>query len=478
MHEIDEQNEILNSVDIPVNEDATPSALAHENADDPAPLVYTPETWDYTTPPAVNSGGKAYDEKMTKVILWSASLAAVFTAIVLMILLRVFGLLSIAGTVDFRGSQRSIASVQKLQQVWDALSKDFYIPVDEDKMIEFAAAGMVRSVGDIYTTYYTKEEMSQFTQHSAGFFHGVGVYVLQGANGRLRITGFLENSPAQEAGVMVDDEIISVDGLDVTGIADYNTIIEMIKGEAGVAVAIGFYRPSDDTEHEFQIERREIKTENILSHLLYTGEAEGEGAPIGYILIKMFDGSAFEYFKRHLDTLLESEIEGLIIDLRGNPGGDFEETVKIADSLIGEGVIVYTEDRAGNREYRESGAGALGLPICILIDGDTASASEILAGAIKDNGAGRLIGSRSFGKGLVQSVIRLSDGSGLKYTRSRYFTPSGVSINGTGIEPDIIIGPIDDEAAGYESINPHSDDVALDAAIADIENVIDKALHE
>ncbi|MCL2060087.1 MAG: S41 family peptidase, partial [Oscillospiraceae bacterium] len=342
--------------------------------------------------------------------------------------------------------------------------------------------------------YYTKDEMTQFTQHSAGVFHGVGVYVTQGENGRLRITGFLENSPAQEAGVEIDDEIISVDGEDVTGITDSNIVINMIKGEAGVFVTIGFYRPSDGTAPEFAIERREIKTDNIFSHIVYTGEDGESGMPVGYIYIKMFDGAANEYFNRHLDRLLEQGVEALVIDLRGNPGGDYEETVKIADRLIGEGIIVYTEDRAGRREYRESGEGALDMPIRVLIDGDTASSSEILAGAIKDSGAGRLVGATTYGKGLVQAVMRLSDGSGLKYTRSRYFTPSGVCIDGTGIEPDIYVGPGAAAASAGASggagegagegtgegagSGSRGYDLPLETALLDIENFIDKALYE
>ena len=454
------------------------------------------------------AGIKTADEKITKAILWSALISAVFTSLVLLALLRVFGLLSLSGSVDFRGAQRSVASVRKLQQVWNALSDDFYLPVNGDRMIEFAAAGMVNSLGDVYSAYYTGEEMKRFTEHSSGIFHGIGVYVTQGESGRLRITGFLENSPALEAGVQVDDEIISVDGADVRDIKDSNTVIEMIKGEAGVVVTVGFYRPSDALTYEFPIERREIKTDNIFSGILFAGGgADGNGGetaasgdagetvssgasaeegataadtaiPVGYIYIKMFDGAASEYFNRHLDKLLESGIEALIIDLRGNPGGDFEETVKIADRLIGEGVIVYTEDRAGRREYRNSDPEALGLPIRILVDGDSASASEILAGALKDSGAGRLIGSKTFGKGLVQTVMRLSDGSGLKYTRSRYFTPSGMSIDSVGIEPDIYIEQTGAGGSGLLQNNPRSNDIVLDAALSDIEFVIDKAKYE
>ena len=431
-------------------------------------------------------------DKLTGVILWSAFLTAVFTSVVVIVLLRFFGLLSLSGAVDFRGSQRSVASVQKLQQVWDALNKDFYKPVDGDRMIEYAAAGMVNSLGDIYSTYYTRDEMKSFSEHSSGIFHGIGVYVLQGGNGRLRITGFLENSPALEAGVQLDDEITSVDGVDVSGVTDSSIIIEMIKGEVGTVVTVGFYRPSDALIYEFPIERREIKTDNIFSNLLYAGGGAGgasggsgavdaDAAPVGYIYIKMFDSAASEYFNRHLDKLLESGIVALIIDLRGNTGGDFEETVKIADRLMGEGIIVYTEDRAGEREYRESDAVALDLPLRILIDGDSASASEILAGAVKDSGAGRLLGVKTFGKGLVQAVIRLNDGSGLKYTRSRYFTPSGLSIDGIGIEPDVLIEPAGRGGSGMAADSPQNDDVMLNAALSDIEElhfIVDKVLYE
>jgi carboxyl-terminal processing protease len=415
-------------------------------------------------------------------------LTAVFTAVALIVLLRVFGLLSINSTVDFRGNRRTVASVQKLQQVWDALTQDYYESADEDKMIESAAAAMAQSLGDVYTVYYTKEEMREFTEQSAGKFYGIGIYIQPGENGRLRVTGFLDGSPALEAGVQVDDVIVSVDGADVRDISDSNKIINMIKGESGVSVSIGFYRPSEDREIVIPIIRREIKTENIFSSVLYTSGAGREGIPVGYIYIKMFDGSASEYFNKHLNSLLDSGIAALIVDLRGNPGGDYNETVKIADRLLGDCVIVYTEDHAGRREYSKSDAAALNMPIRVLVDGGSASASEILAGALKDNGAGVLIGTKTFGKGLVQAVLVLKDGSGLKYTRSRYFTPSGVCIDGAGIEPDIYVeysgtesgtGADADAERGGENAEAWTEsDIQLNAALSDIEKVIDKANYE
>ena len=432
------------------------------------------------------------DGEITRTVLWCSVLTALFTAVSVIAVLYFSGLLSAAGAVNFRGDGHAIASVQKLQQVWDYLSTDFYEPVDGDRMIEYAAAGMAASLGDAYTMYYTKAEMKAFSERSAGIYYGIGVYVAPGDNGRLRVTGVFDGSPAEEAGVLVDDEIMSVDGVDVSEIADSDKVVALIKGEAGASVLIGFYRPSEGRVVELSVERREIKTDNIFSRLIYTDA----GMPVGYIQIVMFDGSASEYFNRHLDTLLKSDIAALVIDLRDNAGGDFNETVKIADRLIGEGVIVYTEDRAGHREYRNSDADALNLPIRVLINAGSASASEILAGAIKDSGAGRLVGTVTFGKGLVQNVIELKDGAGLKYTRSRYFTPSGVCIQGTGIEPDIRIEP---QPAPLGSENPAEvypdsgnmaagspgsgylipeSDIQLAAALADIEKAIDKEIFE
>ncbi|MDR3120656.1 MAG: PDZ domain-containing protein [Clostridiales bacterium] len=430
----------------------------------PEPQAHTPEPSAYPSDPPDPPRGFPRDmaREVTRTLVWCAVSTSLLTALILIVVLRSLGLLHFGRAVEFGGGGRIAASVQKLQQVWNSLSGDFYEPVDEDKMIEYAAAGMAQSVGDVYTTYYTKEEMQKFTEHSAGSFFGIGVYVTPGENGRLRVTDVFEGSPADEAGVLRDDEIVSVDGLDVGEIADENRVIDLIKGESGAKVRIGFFRPAEARTLELEIERREIKTENILSKTV-----EAEGGPFGYIRLVMFDNSASEYFNRQLDQLLEQDIRGLVIDVRGNPGGSYDETVKIADRLVGEGVIVYTEDRAGRREYRRSDAQKLDLPIRVLVNGDSASASEILAGALKDHGAARLVGTKTFGKGLVQAVQKLRDGAGLKYTRSRYFTPSGLSIQGTGIEPDLLIESPSSYAASELSGVPAADDAQLLAALAD-----------
>ncbi|MDR1062308.1 MAG: S41 family peptidase [Clostridiales bacterium] len=388
------------------------------------------------------------------------ALTALLTALAVVALLRFFGALSFSDAVFFAGGAHSPASVSKLQEVWDYISLDYYEQPDEDRMLESAAAAVAASVGDPYTVYYTKEEMQSFNERSAGAFYGIGVSVAPAPSGRLAVVEVADGSPAQEAGVLPGDEIVSVDGRGVEEIGDEQTVVALIKGEKGAHVRVGFYRPADDAVLEFDMSRYEVRTQNIASKILDGG--------IGYIRIAMFDNSAGQYFGENLSGLLEGGIGGLIIDLRDNPGGSYDGTVEITDRLIGEGVIVYTEDRNGEREYRRSGAGSLDMPLALLINSNSASASEIMAGAVKAHGAGALVGQRTFGKGLVQSVVTLEDGSGLKYTRSRYFTPDGVCIQGEGIEPDIAV-PLPDDYAGMAADDiPEGGDAQLRAAIDEV----------
>ena len=388
-------------------------------------------------------------------------LTALITACTLIVLLSYFGLLSFANTVEFSNGRHDPKSVEKLQQVWNAISQDFYQPVDEDKMLEDAAAAIAASVDDVYTTYFSKKEMEAFSERTSGSFQGIGVFVSVEENGRLIIRSMTEDSPAREAGVMVDDEIVSVAGVNVEEIGDEDKIISLIKGEENTKVAIGFFRPHANEVIELEITRRKIKTENILSKIIDND--------IGYIQILMFDNEAEDYFEQHLNKLIDSDVKGLIIDLRDNPGGNYEETTKIVDRLIGEGVIVYTEDRNGKREYKNSDAKKIDLPLRVLVNGDSASASEILAGALKDHQAGMLIGTRTFGKGLVQVVQQLRDGSGLKYTRARYFTPNGVCIQGEGIEPDFVVEMPEEYKTWTIADIPMEQDLQLQAALSSFE---------
>lgn len=355
-----------------------------------------------------------------------------------------------AETVDYE-------NVVKFNRVMDILKKDFYQKVDVNKMLEGAIYGLAESLGDPYTVYFDKKQMEAFLEKSRGSYVGIGVTVNVDDDGLLTVIEPAKGSPAMEAGILQGDKIVKVDGKDVTSVSDENMIISMIKGKENTHVNITVYRPSEDRYVQFNIKRKRIRASNIKSEIL--------SGNIGYIKIAMFDSEIARYFRNDLSNMLKNGIEGLIIDLRDNPGGSFEQVVEIADSLLPAGTIVYTEDRDGRKEYRYSDKAYVDLPLAILINSNSASASEILAGSVRDHGRGILVGTRTFGKGLVQELKLLGDGSGLKVTISRYFTPSGTCIHGTGIEPDIEVGVFDDYRNHPVSHIPRSRDIQLRTAV-------------
>jgi carboxyl-terminal processing protease len=324
-------------------------------------------------------------------------------------------------------------------------------------MLEGAIYGLAESLGDPYTVYFDKKQMEAFLEKSRGSYVGIGVTVNVDDDGLLTVIEPAKGSPAMEAGILQGDKIVKVDGKDVTSVSDENMIISMIKGKENTRVNITVYRPSEDRYVQFNIKRKRIRASNIKSEIL--------SGNIGYIKIAMFDSEIARYFRNDLSNMLKNGIEGLIIDLRDNPGGSFEQVVEIADSLLPAGTIVYTEDRDGRKEYRYSDKAYVDLPLAILINSNSASASEILAGSVRDHGRGILVGTRTFGKGLVQELKLLGDGSGLKVTISRYFTPSGTCIHGTGIEPDIEVGVFDDYRNHPVSHIPRSRDNQLRTAV-------------
>lgn len=359
--------------------------------------------------------------------------------------------------IIFDADSVDYSNVLKFNRVMDILRNDFYQKVDTNKMLEGAINGLAESLGDPYTVYFDKEHMEAFLEKSRGSYVGIGVTVNVDDDGLLTVVEPMRGSPAMEAGMRQGDKIVKVDGKDVTSIRDENMIISMIKGKENTRVKITVYRPSENRYVQFDIKRKRIRASNIKSEIL-----EGD---IGYIRIVMFDSEIADYFKSDLNSMLKKGIKGLIIDLRDNPGGFFEQVVEIADSLLPAGTIVYTEDREGRKEYRYSDTKYTDIPLVILINGNSASASEILAGAIRDHGRGKLVGTRTFGKGLVQELKLLGDGSGLKVTISRYFTPSGVCIQGTGIEPDIHVGVLDEYRNLPASQIPRDRDIQLRSAI-------------
>lgn len=331
--------------------------------------------------------------------------------------------------ISFDSKTVSLENIKKFEQVREILKKDYYKGTDENKMIEGATSGLAESLQDPYTVYFNKEQMASFMEKSEGSYVGIGVTINEDENGILTVVEPFDKSPAQLAGVLKGDKIVKVGDKDVTGIKDSGMVISMIKGVENTKVKVTMYRPSQGKYIDFDITRKKIKIENIKSEVMNND--------IGYIKINTFDQEIAKDFTQHLNSLLLKGIKGLMIDLRDNPGGSYDQVVAIADKLLPEGIIVYTEDKNKVKEVRKSDSNHLGLPIVVLINGNSASASEILAGALKDHNMGKLVGTKSFGKGLVQELKMLQDGSGLKVTIARYFTPSGVCIQGKGISPDI-----------------------------------------
>lgn len=359
-------------------------------------------------------------------------------------------------TVSFDPKVVEPVNVRKFNEVRKILKERYYQEVDENKLVEGAIAGMAESLGDPYTVYFNKEQMKSFMEKSEGSYVGIGVSVIMDNNGILTVVEPFEDSPAQKAGLMQGDKIIKVDDKDVTGIKDENMIISMIKGQENTKVKITVYRPSLNKPLDFEIIRKKIKIVNIKSELMDSG--------IGYIKIIMFDGSISKDFDRELRALLDKGIKGLIIDLRDNPGGAYGEVVRIADRLLPEALIVYTKDRYGKGDIQKSDKAFVDLPLAILVNGNSASASEILAGAVKDNNRGILVGTKTFGKGLVQEILPLEDGSGIKFTVSRYFTPNGVCIQSMGIEPDEVVDVPEKYKNQPVSQIPKAEDIQLKTA--------------
>ncbi len=359
--------------------------------------------------------------------------------------------------ISFDADSVRYENVSKFNQVRAILKEDYYLEVDENDLLEGAVSGLAAALKDPYTVYFNKEQMTRFMEKSTGSYVGIGVSVNSGEDGLLTVVEPFNKSPAEEAGIKKGDKIVRVDDKDVTDIRDENMIISMIKGKENTKVKITVYRPDEDKYINFEVTRKKIKTSNIKSEIL-----EGN---IGYIKLKMFDSEIATYFKNDLDMMIKKGIMGLIIDLRDNPGGSYEQVVEIADRMIGEGLIVYTEDRAGKKEVKLSDKAGFDLPLVILINGNSASASEILAGAVKDNESGVLVGTRTFGKGLVQELRMLKDGSGIKVTISKYYTPSGVCIHDVGIKPDIEVELPDEYRNTPTSQIPRSKDTQLRTAI-------------
>lgn len=319
--------------------------------------------------------------------------------------------------------------VDKKLQAIEAVLKDYYVgDIDEQKLEEGIYKGFVAGVGDAYTNYYTSDEYASFKEKSSGMYAGIGIQMtLQTYDNSIEVTEVFEGSPAEKAGIKPKDRIIKAAGKRVTG-DEFEILPTLVKGTPGTTVDITVYRPSEEKNYDFTIERASVASPTVYFRML-----DNE---VGYIQIKQFEAVTYDQFKVALDKLKKEKAKGLVLDLRDNPGGLLNIVEQIADELVPEGIIVSTKDKQGKgSEYYADGK-YTDIPMVVLINGNSASASEVLAGALKDYSRAELIGTTTFGKGVVQTIIPLSDGSAIKLTTSQYFTPSGLCIQGIGIAPD------------------------------------------
>lgn len=321
--------------------------------------------------------------------------------------------------------------LQKIGTLESLIDKIYYLDeVSAEDLREGAYEGIVYALGDIYSVYYTPKEAEEIFQESEGIYYGIGAYVqMDEVTGYVKITGTIKNTPAEEAGLMEGDILYMVDGEDMAGM-DTTQVVLRIKGEEGTKVHLTVVR--DGEYVEVDVERRKIESPTVEYQML--------DDRMGYIQLMEFDDVTVNQFASALDALKAEQAEGFVLDLRGNPGGNLDSVVAIADMLLDEGLILYTEDKYGKgEEYRSKEGKQLDLPMVVLVDGNSASASEVLSGALKDHGEATLVGTTTFGKGLVQTIRSLRDGSAVKLTMSAYFTPSGANIHGTGIVPDVVV---------------------------------------
>lgn len=321
--------------------------------------------------------------------------------------------------------------LQKIDVIETLIDENFYLEeVSAEVLREGAYDGIVAALDDIYSVYYTPEEAEEVFQQSEGIYYGIGAYVqMDTVTGYAKITGTIKDTPAEEAGLQAGDILYKVNGEDMAGL-DVSQVVLHIKGEEGTSVHLTLVRGNEYVEVD--VERRKIESPTIEYSMLDDG--------MGYVQIVEFDDVTVNQFQEAVTALEKENVKGLILDLRGNPGGNLYSVVEIADMLLDKGKILYTEDKKGRQEVYNSGDGTIiDVPMVVLVDGNSASASEVLSGALKDHGKATLVGTTTFGKGIVQTIRTLKDGSAIKLTISAYYTPAGTNIHGTGIEPDVVV---------------------------------------
>ncbi len=332
----------------------------------------------------------------------------------------------------------------KAQLIQAYIEKYFLFDEEEGNVEEYIYKGLMAGLDDAYSTYYTAEEFEDLMEETSGEYCGIGALVSKNmTTGLVSIVKVFRNTPAQEAGLQTGDVFYQIDDLEVTGDIDLDILVsQYVKGEEGTTVHLKMYRPSIEDYVEMDVERRQVEVQTV--------EYEMKADNLGYVSVSQFEDTTTAQFIEAIEDLESQGMEGLIIDLRGNPGGVLDTAVDMLDYMIpddltqysdnGKTLLVSTADKNGEGDsyYCEDGH-SVDVPVTILVDGNSASASEVFSGAMKDYGRAALVGTTTFGKGIVQTVFSLNDGSAIKLTTAHYYSPSGFDLHGIGIEPDVEI---------------------------------------
>lgn len=333
-----------------------------------------------------------------------------------------------------RGNTQAIGSEteNKLKRLESLVEEVYMGDIDEGDLQSGIYEGYIGGLGDPYSVYYDEEATKSFMEATSGEYDGIGAVMTQNKDtGIIMISQVYENSPSEKAGLKADDILYKVEGKEVTG-RDLSEVVGDIRGERGTEVKLTVLRGNNNEEITVTAVRETIEYPTVEARMLENH--------LGYLRILEFDDVTYDQYMNAFRELEDGGMEGLIVDLRSNPGGGLGTVCDILDEILPEGLIVYMEDKNGERqEHSSDEEHRLTIPMTVLVNGNSASASEIFAGAVQDYGLGKIVGTKTYGKGVVQQIFDLKDGTCVKLTISEYFTPKGRSINGKGITPDVEI---------------------------------------
>lgn len=347
----------------------------------------------------------------------------------------------------------------KLQQL-EQLVQQLYLFDDKTDAAQEEAGiykGFLYGLNDPYAAYYTKEELQSFMDENTGSYSGIGASVSQNiATGVSTVVRVFKGTPAEAAGILPGDVFYKVNGEEVGGVELTLLVNNYIKGEEGTEVQITMYRPGTDEYKDFTVTRKKLDIPTVETELLENN--------IGYILVTEFDKITTSQFTEGIESMKQQGMKKLIVDLRNNPGGDLDVVSDMMDYILEDGkTMVTVSDKYGVQDVKTSEDGhSMDMPIVVLVNENSASASEVFTGALKDYDMATVVGTKTFGKGIVQSLIPLNDGSGIKLTTAHYYTPSGVDIHGVGIEPDVVV-ELNEEAATMVVIPKEKDNQLQEA---------------